>query len=90
MSAADSQPAKELMDLEDVVLKLVGPVVGVGETHEDNQRLKNIKVLTDLVDGLLVCIRDVATDADCHEYSRKQIGSHAKKFLEQVKNDLTD
>jgi hypothetical protein len=55
------------MELHDVVLKLVGPVKAVGETHEDNKRLANIKALTELVDRLLYTISDASVDACRHE-----------------------
>jgi hypothetical protein len=74
------------MELHDVVLKLVGPVKAVGETHEDNKRLANIKALTELVDRLLYTISDASVDACRHEASMQAIGKHAKTFLQQVRD----
>lgn len=73
------------MELHDVVLKLVGPVEAVGETHEDTQRLANLKVLTALVDRLLCEIAAASTDANRVEASMKAIGQHAQNFLREVR-----
>lgn len=69
------------MDLYDVVKKLTGPVVAVGETNEDARRLNNLKTLTELVQMLMSDIADAAMDATRHEASMRVIGEHAKTFL---------
>lgn len=72
------------MELEDVVSKLIGPVLAVGETHEDNKRLENLKTLTALVERLLLTIHEASSAADRQEASMKAIGMHARKFLEET------
>ena len=74
------------MELEDIVLKLVGPIVAVGETYEDTRRLQNIKALTALVDRLLFRIADAAMDAEKPEASMKAIGTHARVFLQNLRS----
>ena len=74
----------ELMDLEDVVLKLVGPIVAVGDSNEDEKRLKNIKALTELVERLLLSIHEASHSANNHQASMKAIGEHARGFLNSV------
>lgn len=72
------------MDLDEIVMKLVGPVMAVGDSGVDADRLKNIKALTTLVDRLLVVIHEASTDADRQEASMKSIGRHARDFLNEV------
>ena len=74
------------MELEDIVMKLVGPVEAVGETHKDVQRLQNIKVLTELVDRLMFRIANAAMDAERPEASMKAIGKHARAFLQDMRS----
>lgn len=71
--------------LLEVVMKLVGPIEAVGETHEDGKRLVNIKVLTDLVDELLSEIAFASNAASRQEASMKAIGTHAMKFLSEIR-----
>lgn len=71
--------------LHAVVMKLIGPVHAIGDHNADQQRLENLKMLTVLVDDLLCEIADVAPSADRHEASMKNIGTHARDFLKDVK-----
>lgn len=73
------------MELDEVVLKLVGPVEAVGETTEDKQRLENLKVLTELVGRLLYRISEASIAANRAEASMKAIGLYALKFLRDVR-----
>ena len=72
------------MEINDVVLKLVGPIDPVGETNTDNDRFENLKVLTQLIDDLLGAVDDVAANATRHEYSMKRAGEHASKFFDHL------
>lgn len=73
------------MELNDIVLKLIGPVEPIGETYEDNRRYKNLEELIKLVDHLLYNIDVVATGKDRVEYSIKRAGVLADEFLKDVK-----
>lgn len=72
------------MELHEIVMTLVGPVQPVGETRADEQRLDNMKKLTELVDRLLFEIDTAAASADRVEASMKAIGMHARKFMATV------
>lgn len=72
------------MEIVDVVRKLIGPIEPVGETHTDNERLENIKVMTALVDELLQDISDVAKHEYSTEHSRKKSGRHAGSFFRYI------
>lgn len=71
--------------LSEIIYKLTGPIYPVGETHEDNERHENVKVLTELVDLLLADIdRIAAENKDRSEHSMRVIGQHCSKFLHQI------
>lgn len=73
------------MELIDVVMKLVGPVEPVGETHTDNERFENLGVLTALTDALLTKIDDINTNnSDSHMYSVKRAGKHCADFYDSI------
>lgn len=73
------------MELDEMVMKLVGPVVAVGETNEDAKRLENLECLVTLVDRLLYKIEDASKDANRQEASMKAIGVRARAFLRAVR-----
>lgn len=77
---------RDKMELHEVVMKLVGPVMPVGETREDERRLENMKALTELADRLLLEIDVVSHSADRVEASMKAIGVHARDFMMAVKD----
>jgi len=69
------------MELHDIVMKLTGPVMPVGETNEDRRSFENLKQLCDLVDQLVSTIDSVIPNKNRHEASMKQAGEYADKFL---------
>lgn len=73
------------MELIDVVMKLVGPVDPVGETHTDDKRLDNLIVLRDLTRKLLDRIESVAEASDGHMASVKAAKDCASAFLADVR-----
>lgn len=72
------------MELIDVVRKLLGPIEPVGETNEDERRLKNLEATIEVVERLLCDIGSAAQDADRVEHSMRVIGQRAKQFLTDV------
>lgn len=73
------------MEIYDIVKKLVGPINPVGETNTDDERFKNLKVMTELVDELLTDIDTVAyQNKDSHEYSRKRAAEFASAFYAKI------
>ncbi len=72
------------MEIADVVMKLVGNIEPIGETHVDEKRLENLKALTSLVDGLLHDICIVAQKKDCAEYSKSKAGKFADAFIKYI------
>jgi hypothetical protein len=72
------------MELIDVVHKLLGPIEPIGESNEDDRRLKNLEATIEVVDRLLCDIGSAAQDADRVEHSMRVIGQRAKQFLADV------
>jgi hypothetical protein len=72
------------MEMIDVVRRLLGPIEPVGESNEDERRLKNLEATIEIVDRLLCDIGSAAQDADRVEHSMRVIGQRAKQFLADV------
>ena len=74
-----------IMELDDVVRKLVGQIMPIGETHVDDVRFEHLKVMCELVDRLLTDIDTVATDnKDRTEFSMKRAGEYASDFYTKL------
>ena len=70
------------------VIKLIlGKIVPVGETTEDDKRLENLKETLDLVETLMADIRVVSSYSLNSQYSMKRAGELARKFLEELKEE---
>jgi len=70
------------IDLQEVVMKLVGPIKPVGKTETDNLRFENLKTLCELVDELVGAIGKVGyTFKDRQEFSVGRAGKYAYEFL---------
>lgn len=67
--------------LTEMVMALVGPITATGDRGPDTTRLKNLKVLTGLIDRLAFKVADVAKYSDSPSASEKAIGEHARGFL---------
>lgn len=73
------------LELEQVVEKLVGPILPVGETHIDDERFLNLIVMCDLVEYLVERIDNVAkSNQEACEFSRKRARELALKTLTHI------
>lgn len=72
-------------ELYEIVMKIVGPVHPTGDHNEDTSRLSNMTTLIDLLDDLLVDVRDAARCAARQEDSMRRIGTQARAFLDEIK-----
>jgi hypothetical protein len=89
--AAGKRPAllnPKSMTLYEIVKKLNGPILPVGNTTQDNNRLENLKQLFPLVEQLLREIRDAAWYKNKQEHSMREIGKQADEFLNSVKEHI--
>ena len=71
-----------MVDVYEVVKKLIGPIDAVGESNTDEKRLANLKEMISLAELLISDISDVARhNINRHEHSMKTIGKEAHDFL---------
>ena len=75
---------REIYDIYDVVVKLIGPINPVGESHTDDKRFKNLTVMVDLIEQLLTDIVYVIPAKERHEYSMKKAGEYADNFYTSI------
>ncbi len=78
------------MELLTIIMKLNGMVHPTGEHGTDQERLVNLKNLTDLFDSLLLVLVKASNSATRHEDSMKKIGQYAQNYLIGVHDLLTD
>jgi len=69
------------MTYEEIVMKLIGPVMPIGETNTDQNRFESLKHLCELVDRLVFTIDSVIPNKNRPEASMKKAGEYADKFL---------
>ncbi|MCK5609332.1 hypothetical protein KAR91_46090 [Candidatus Pacearchaeota archaeon] len=74
------------MEMIDVIRKLIGPIIPVGESRADAQRFVNLVETIDIVDKLLVDIGRVSASKGRPEASMNKAGEHAMNFLEALKD----
>ena len=75
----------KIWGMKQIVEKLIGFIIPVGSTHEDDERFDNLKDMCHLVEGLIEEIEYVSNDHS-HEYSVKRAQQYAEKFLKAVKD----
>ncbi len=74
-----------MIDIYELVKKLVGEIEPVGETHIDDKRFENLKKIIELMDNLLTEIDDIYfQNKDKQEYSIKR----AVKYIDDFFNRL--
>jgi len=76
------------MDLYDVVRKLTGPIIPIGETSVDDRRFANLDDVAGLAGELLADIIEVARHRDRQEHSISKAGKFAQKFLMEVVDEI--
>lgn len=78
------------MNIEEIVTRLIGDIQPLGDHNIDQQRLQNLKTLTDLVEELLRRIILVAHEANRQEASIRDMGKHAEEFLLDITERLRE
>ena len=76
------------MDIEEIVMKLVGPITPRGDSRADEERLKNLHTLIEVVDCLLGRIALVSSYAERPEGSMADMGKVAQRFMEELREQL--
>ena len=70
-----------MIDVYEVVTKLIGAVNPIGETRTDDARYENLKTMCALVNQLLSDIDAVIPYKDRVEFSMKRAGEYARKSM---------
>jgi len=73
------------MTLYDVIRKLVGHIVPIGESNRDAASLKNLKDFHDPIIAIVQDLKDVADEKNRYENSIKLCGLQAQKTLDIIK-----
>ena len=76
------------MELNEIVLKLVGHIDVVGESNYDYRSHENMKQLTVLISDLLDEVSEVAKHHNSYNHSMKIQGEFACKFLKDLKENI--
>ncbi len=71
-----------------IVEKLIGPIIPIGESEADSERLESLHSTMTLIDNLIVQVNVVAGLSECQQYSLKIAGKTAEKFLIGLKDRL--
>lgn len=72
------------MNTYEVVIKLIGQIMPIGETNEDERRFKSLEETTELVNLLLEDIDRVASCSHRGEWSIRRSEEFANKFLDNI------
>jgi hypothetical protein len=71
-----------MIDIYEVVRKLIGPINPVGDSHLDAQRIENMKAYVNLAEKICMDIQDIASNnKDSPMHSVKKIGKIAQDFI---------
>jgi len=70
--------------LHEIVRKLIGPIMAVGDTTIDDARVVNMQAHMDLVDNLLQDLIDTSINYNRHEASMKHSGEKARDYLRET------
>ena len=68
----------------DVVKKLIGYIMPIGETNEDNRRFENLKATAELAQLLIEDIDRVAKISHKQEFSIKRSEEFANRILDEL------
>jgi hypothetical protein len=81
---------EEKFSIYEIVHKLIGNVIPIGDTYIDDKRLINLSKQMELIDLLLQDLIEASGFKDNHEYSMKQIGDFAYNNLIRYRDNLNN
>ena len=73
-----------------IVCKLIGPICAVGETYEDERRIRSLKDTIGLIDRLVSDVLIAADDRIRQEASMAFIGKTAEAYIRRLRANLTE
>ena len=78
------------LSIYEIVTKLCGDIVPVGESYGDEKRLSNLQTTIELVDTIISEIEFVRGYKHNQAYSEQRIGVTADDFLRDMYEQLKD
>ena len=72
------------MNIYEIVKKLIGPIMPIGETNSDADRLKNLEETFYLVTKLIYDLKVIAELSNRPEFSLSNAGKKADQFLTEI------
>lgn len=78
------------MSITDIVDRLVGPVIPVGDTTIDNDRYKNLETLEELAKHVMNQLAAVADLRGNHMYSINNAGKYADIVLSNILEEYSE
>lgn len=78
-----------MKNIDEIIMKLVGSIDPVGETHTDTKVKQNLVILIDALYPVIYNIEQVARiNEKRHEASRQEIGKLARSFLNNLAKEI--
>lgn len=78
-------------EVADLVMRVIGEIEPVGETHTDDARLVHLQILLNTLDILIDEVMiDVLPCASRHEYSMQRAGKEALKWAKEKSELFND
>lgn len=74
----------------EVIENLVGRIAPLAESHTDSKRLENLKVMTYLIEQLVISVIHVSQEKDSQFNSVKTAGEYAHKALLGLLEELEE
>lgn len=79
-----------MIDVYEVVRRLIGRIEPIGETRTDDERFENLKEMCDLVDKLLIDIGCLHYYKNNHQFSMKRAYEYASEFILYLNKQIMD
>lgn len=73
---------EEKFTILEIIEAMIGEVMPIGETCEDDKRFENLKKMCDITQSLIETIKHVS-EKSSYEYSIKRASNYAEKFLKE-------
>lgn len=77
------------MNPNEIVNRIIGKTVPIGETNADEVRFENLKAKCELVECLVRELDELSKLSSSHEFSVKRAGQYAADCLSEITQELS-
>lgn len=70
-------------EIADIIMKIIGEIEPVGETHVDDVRIDHLRTLINVLDVLIDEVTFVLPCEQRHEWSMQRAGKEVRKWIEE-------